>query len=79
MLTDIDLLNLAEENLVWFSQNSGKIREKFGGKVIAIKDKNIIASSDNTKELLNSLEKMKVDDSEVLIERVPLKDEIVIL
>ena len=79
MLTDVQLLDLSEENLLWFSENSAKIRKDFEGKVVAIRDKKIIASANNTVVLLNILKEMKIDDSEVLIERILSKNEIRIL
>ena len=79
MLSDLALLNKAEDNLKWFIANSSKIREDFEGKVIAIGENKIIASAENTKKLLEILEQKGIDDSEVLLEKVPLKNEISIL
>lgn len=79
MLSDIELLNESEINLKWFISNSSKIKDRFEGKVIAIWKEKIIASAGNTQELLKSIEKKGIDDSEVLIERIPRKNEITIL
>ncbi len=78
MLSDLDLLNSAEESLKWFIANSSKIKNKYPNKLIAIKDKTIVASSGNTEELLKTLKEKGIDDSEVLIEVIPSKDEITI-
>ena len=79
MLSDTELLDLAEENLKWFIANSSNIRDKFSNKLIAIKDKTIVASSENTDELLNILKEKGIDDSEVLIEVIPSRNEVTIL
>jgi len=79
MLTDLELLNVSEENLKWFQSNSIEIREKFTGKFIAIKDKKIVASANNPEKLMSVLKEKGIDDSEVLIEAVTSKDEIIIL
>ncbi len=76
MLSDLDLLNSAEESLKWFHDNSNEIREKYAGKQIAIKDKEIIAVADNGKKLLDLLKSKNIDDSEVIIERISPKGEI---
>jgi len=79
MLSDLELLNKAEENLEWFKENFSKIQERYPGKVIAIKDKKIIDSTKNSQQLLESLKNKRIDDSEVIIERISPKGEIRIL
>ncbi len=79
MLSDIELLNLAEENLKWFIANSSNIRDRFPNKLIAIKDKTIVASSENADELLKILKEKGIDDSEVLIEPISPKNEVTVL
>ncbi|MBI2630446.1 hypothetical protein HYW76_05070 [Candidatus Pacearchaeota archaeon] len=79
MLSDLQLLDYSEENLEWFQENSKQIQEKFERKIIAIKGKKIIASADNMNLLLSTLKKEGIDSSEILIERVPAKNEIIIL
>lgn len=79
MLSDLELLNKTEENLKWFIANSSRIRVKYAGKQIAIKDKAIVAFGNNGRELLDNLKNKNIDDSEVIIERIPSKGEIRIL
>lgn len=79
MVSDLDLLNSSEGNLVWFQENFAKLQEEFGGKIIAIKDRKVIASAKNGKELLEVLEKKNIDDSEVIIENIYPRGEITIL
>lgn len=79
MLSDLDLLNSAVENLKWFHDNFSELQEKYENKIIAIKDKKIIISADNVDKLLAILKNKGIDDSEVLIESIHPKDELIIL
>ena len=79
MNSDWELINSLEENLKWFQNNFNKIRESYEKKIVAIKNKKIIASADNSKQLLDLLEEKGIDNSEVLIEAITPKNEIVIL
>ncbi len=79
MLSDIELLDASEENLRWFQENSREIQQKFEKEVIAIKDKKIVAHATNSKKLLGLLKDKKIDPSEVLIEPISSKEEIIIL
>lgn len=79
MLTNLELLGISEENLNWLNDNYSKIQEEFASKVVAIKDRKVVASSDNVEELLNILKNNKINEEEVLIESVRSKGEIVIL
>lgn len=79
VLTNLELLDSSEENLEWFSNNFKEIQDKFSNKIIAIKDKKVIASAKNSEELLKTIKKNKIDESEVLIEIVNPSNEITIL
>ena len=79
MLSDLELLNSSEENLNWFQENSDKIREEYANKIIAIKDKKIISSKSDLKELRRDLKIKKIDETEVLIEVISPPNEINIL
>ncbi len=79
MLTNIELLNSSEESLEWFNENFSSIQDKYSNKIIAIKDKQIIASASNIDLLFKILKEKEIDESEVLIEVISPKNEIVIL
>ena len=79
MKTDIEHLGSTEENLQWFTDNFTKIQEEFSGKVVAIKDKEIIINANNGMRILELLKNKGIDDSEVIIEKIYPKDEIRIL
>lgn len=79
MLSNLELLDISEKNLSWFNDNFENISEKHAGRIVAIKNKEIVASAKNINELLDILKKQNIDESEVLIEPVFQKNEIVIL
>lgn len=76
MKTDLQLIKSTRENLEWFVENSKQIQEEFGGKAVAIYGKKIIASANNGMQLREQLRNRGIDDSEVIIERIPMKGEI---
>ena len=78
MKANLELLQEAEGNLEWFQENFGRIQEQFEKQIIAVKDRRVIASARNIEELLKILEEKEIDQSEVLIENIPAKNEIVI-
>ena len=78
-ISDLELLNASEENLIWFQNNSAKIQEEFSGEIIAIKDKSIIGNKSNFGELRNTLKLKGINEDEVLIQMIPKVGEIVIL
>ena len=77
MLTNIQLLSFSEENLEWFNDNFNEIQEKYTNRIVAIKDKMIVASASNINSLLDILKEKDIDSSEVLIETITPKNEIV--
>ncbi len=78
MKANLELLQEAEGNLEWFQENFERIKEQFEKQIIAVKDKKVIANARNIEELLKILEEKEIDQSEVLIENIPAKNEIVI-
>lgn len=79
MTATLQLLQESEENLNWFQDNFVEIQEKYPNKIIAIKNKRIVASAANIEELIKLLHEKNIDDSEVLLEQIPPKNEIRIL
>ena len=72
-------LNKSEENLEWLHSNYSQVQNQFVNKIVAIKDKKIVAAAQTTEELLKNLKNEGINESEVLIEVISPKDEIVIL
>lgn len=79
MMSDLELLDSSEKDLEWFQQSSLDIRKRFANRIVAIKNKEVIANARNINELLVILKERGIDDTEVLIEFIIPKNEIVIL
>ena len=59
---------------MWFSREYSKIQDKYKGKVVAVKDKKVIAYAESVEELLEELERAGEDPSSLLMEAVPPED-----
>ena len=79
MMSNLELLENAEEDLDWYSNNYENLQEKFSNKIVAIKEKRVVASANNIKGLLEELKIEVIDESEVLIEVIYPRNEIIIL
>lgn len=54
----------------WFASNYEEIAKGREGTFIAIKDREIVAESENFEGLLRTLEKLKIDPSSVFIDSI---------
>lgn len=79
MENEVLLLVNSMKDLEWLQGNSAEIRKKYEGKIVAIKDRAIVAIAQNSKILLNNLEKNGINPAEVIIERIPEENELIIL
>jgi hypothetical protein len=70
----LEKLKIAEEDSKWFSEKYDDLRRKFEGKVVAVKNKNIIGDAESVEELLNMVQKKGEDTAYMLIETIPAKD-----
>jgi hypothetical protein len=70
----LEKLKIAEEDSKWFSEKYDDLRRKFEGKVVAVKNKNIIGDAESVEELLNVVQKKGEDTAYMLIETIPAKD-----
>jgi hypothetical protein len=62
-----------EEDSAWVTQHYEKLR-KYEGKVVAVKNKTIIAVSESIEGLLKELEAKKENTAWLLLEAIPPKD-----
>jgi len=76
---DLALLDKAFLDLEYFRKNFEDIRERLEGEFIAIKNQKIVAFAPDKSILIKKLKKEGIDESEVLIEYVKPKGEIIIL
>lgn len=67
----LEILRKFEEDNIWASEESDKLRTKYEGKVLAIKNKSIVSYADTVEELLKKLKQIGEDASFLLIEAIP--------
>lgn len=70
----LEILKTAEEDGKWFSERYEELRIKYEGKVLAIRNKNVVGDATSTDELLKMIDKKGEDSVFVLIETIPTKD-----
>jgi len=63
-------LEKLDQDSIWLNEHYNEL-QKFQGKIIAIRDKQIIAVRDNLDELLEELETKNEDSAFLLIEAIP--------
>jgi hypothetical protein len=66
-------LERLEEDSAWVTQHYESLK-KYQGKVVAVKNKDIIAVSENLDTLLEELEKKKENPACLLLEAIPPKN-----
>ncbi len=66
-------LERLEEDSAWVTQHYESLK-KYQGKVVAVKNKDIIAVSENLDTLLEELEKKKDNPACLLLEAIPPKN-----
>ena len=69
-LKDLERL---EEDSAWVTEHYDSLK-KYEGKVVAVKNKNIIAVSENLEKLLKDLEKKNENSACLLLEAIPPKN-----
>ena len=72
MLTDTEILEAIRrkrENVEWVSGAASKLREKYGGRYVAVKDRKVIDVDENFEVLLARVRK-RADASSITIEYV---------
>ena len=70
----LKILKIAEEDSKWLSEKYEELRVQYGGKVVGVRNRNIVGEAESTDELLQKIEKKGEDTAFVLIETIPTKD-----
>jgi len=70
----LKILKRSEEDSKWLSRKYDELQSKYEGKILAIKDKNVICDANTVEELLSKLEEKGEDLGFLLIETVPPKN-----
>jgi hypothetical protein len=79
MIQELQMINEMEQDNNWLDSHLEEIRKKYENKFIAIKSKNIIASSDTLDGIIKELEEDGENPAFVSIEFIHKKDFIIIL
>jgi hypothetical protein len=72
MANETKTLMMLDNDSQWVTENYDKLR-KYEGKVIAVKNQEIIEVSDTLEHLLRKLEERKENSAFLLIEAIPPK------
>lgn len=70
----LEILKRAEKDSRWLSENYEEIQSKYGGKILAIKDNQVVCEGDTMDEVLNKLGEKGENIGFLLIENIPPKD-----
>lgn len=70
----LEKLRTAEEDSRWFSEAYEELRKKYEGKIVAIKNKNIVGDAESMDALLEATQKKGEDAAFLLIETIPHRD-----
>jgi len=70
----LEHLRSIEEDSKWVSQRFDELKEKYEGKVFAVKNKRVICDAGNVQDLMKELDEKGEDVAFLLIESIPPKD-----
>lgn len=70
----LEILKRYEEDSRWVSEEYENLRGKYEGRVMAVRNRNVISYADTIEELVEKLERMGEDLGFLLIETIPRRD-----
>jgi len=70
----LKLLKVSVEDSMWVSEEYDELQRKYEGKILAVKNKNVICDADTMEELLNKLDEKGENAGFLLIETIPPKN-----
>jgi intergrase/recombinase len=76
---EIEILNAGIEDAKYVDENFEKLSREYEGKIIAVKNRSIIASADTIEELIEKVKAKKSDPRTVYVTSFPPKGLIFIL
>jgi hypothetical protein len=68
-----ELFKLSRENLEWLKENYRNLRKNFDNQWVVIQNKQIVAKGSTYKNIVNSLEKLKLDKRTAIVEFIDSK------
>lgn len=78
-MTETQLLCRGIRSFNWVQKKFDELAEKYEGKLVAVEDEEIIASSDSIEDLIAQIKKMGKNPAELLITSFPPRDVLWIL
>lgn len=69
----LKILERAQKDSQWFSDNYDELEKKYESKILAVKDQAVIEEAESVDELVAKLEARKENPSLLLIEAIPPK------
>lgn len=79
MMSDLEMLQESNSDLIWLRNNMKSIRAKYEGEFIALKNKEIVAFAPNVDVLIRKLKEANVDENSVLVKFISLVNQIIVL
>lgn len=79
MATETQLLEKGSKSFDWVQRKFDELAKKYEGKLIAVEEGEIIASSDTMEDLITQIEKKGKNPTETYVTSFPPKDLIWIL
>jgi len=68
-----------EKDADWFQEEIDSLANKYEGKMLAVKNKSILTSSDNIDDLIKAIEEKGEDPSVTFVSSIPPRDIVFIL
>lgn len=75
---ELEFVKEAKEDGAWIRENWKEIKEKYGGKLIAVKGKKVMASDESKERLLRKVEARGIQGNEVLVQYIFEDNEIIV-
>ena len=69
---------ILESGSQFISNNFKKLQKKFGGKFIAIEDKEVVANADTFDDIKKILDVQKLNFSKTIVQFIPREGEIIL-
>jgi len=69
----------AQKNLKFFDDNFKSFESKFPNRFVAVSGANLVATSETVDDILEKVKERKIDESDLLIEFIPLPGSILVL
>ena len=74
MVTETQLLERGFKSSEWLQKNFDDLARRYKGKLVAVEDEAVIASSDTIEDLITQIEKKGKKPAETYITSFPSKD-----